>query len=303
MRLQPETRVDGQEKLTSHAMLVPWGLYAQEIGLVESLSQVPIAQRSRDHTPQAKLLEFLVAILAGCAYLQDISRGIHPLDKDRVVAEAWGQPEWADYSGVSRTLQQCDGATVSAVQAALAEVSRPFIAREVKRVIESEHPLVYDGDLTGRPVSQSSTTYPGAAYGWMDDGVSFGYQAALVSMHSPTYGRLWLSVEHHPGDVVSASQAEAMMHAAEASTGVRPWRRTNLLEQRIADLTSQLEQAEVQWVRAQEQFAAATSRLTETQQKHRCLSDQVEQLDAHYRARKRLERPYSQLAKARRTLT
>ena len=243
MSLQRERSAEGQGVLTSHAMLVPWGLYAQEIGLVEQLSQVSIAQRSRalgaPDTPQAKLLEFLVAILAGCAYLQDISLGAHPLDKDSAVAQAWGQPGWADYSGVSRTLQQCDEATVTEIQAALAEVSRPFIAREVQRAMKTENQLVYDGDLTGRPVSHSSTTYPDAAYGWMGDDIHFGYQAAMVSMHSPSYSRLWLSVEHHPGDVVSATQAEAMIHVAEASTGVRPWRRTDLLEQRIADLANQ----------------------------------------------------------------
>jgi hypothetical protein len=303
MRQPSETADSSQEKLTSHAILVAWGLYAQEIGLVENLMQVPISQRSREHTPQTKVLEFLVSVLAGCAYLQDISCGAHPLDKDQVVAEAWGQPGWADYSGVSRTLQRCDDATVSAIKAALADVSRPFIAREVQQVIESGCALIYDGDLTGRPVSQRSTTYPGAAYGWMDDGVSFGYQAALVSMHSPTYGRLWLSVTHHPGDVVSTSQAAAMIQAAEASTGVRPWRRTEFLEQRMAELTSQYETAEGQWIRAQQRFDESTSLVTETEQERRRMSGQVKQLVAHYGARQRPERPYSQLAKARRKLT
>jgi hypothetical protein len=50
------------------------------------------------------VLEFLVAILAGLSHLQDISLVAHPLDKDQVVAEAWGQPGWADYIGISRTL-------------------------------------------------------------------------------------------------------------------------------------------------------------------------------------------------------
>jgi hypothetical protein len=61
--------------LTSHAILVPWGLFAQRIGLVKRLEQVPIPQRQRTHPPQTKLIEFLVAILTSCAYLQDISRG------------------------------------------------------------------------------------------------------------------------------------------------------------------------------------------------------------------------------------
>ena len=59
--------------------------------------------------------------------------------------------------------------------------------------------LIYDGDLIGRPVSSSGTTYPNVAFGHMSDALKLGYQAALVSMYSPTlwaepqeeaYGRL-----------------------------------------------------------------------------------------------------------------
>jgi hypothetical protein len=55
------------------------------------------------HTPQAKVLKFLVAILVGLEQLWDISLSAHPLDKASAVAGAWGQPAWVDYSGVSRT--------------------------------------------------------------------------------------------------------------------------------------------------------------------------------------------------------
>src|SRR5712692_5052158 len=41
----------------------------------------------------------------------------------------------------------------------------------------------------------------------------------------PTYGRLWLSVAHHPGDTVSCTQAEALVLAAEARLRLRPRRR------------------------------------------------------------------------------
>lgn len=41
-----------------------------------------------------------------------MSHGPHPLDKDQAVADAWGQPGWADYSGVSRTLKVC-GETIA----------------------------------------------------------------------------------------------------------------------------------------------------------------------------------------------
>jgi len=238
-------------------MLVPWGFFAQRIGLVEALESVPIPQRRREYTPQTKLIEFLVSILAGCAYLQDISRGPHPLDQDMAVAQVWGQEGWADYSGVSRTLKACTEETIAAVKEALEIVSRPFIEREVMLALLDREVLVYDGDLTGRPVSSTSSTYPGAAFGWMSDAVQLGYQAALVSMHSPTYGRLWLSVEQHSGATVSSSLAESLVQAAEARTGARPWRRTDLLAERITQQRALLQEAEVKQ-------ASAQTRLQET---------------------------------------
>ena len=290
------------QALTSHAMLVPWGIYARRIGLVEALEEVSIHQRRRDHTPQTKLIEFLVSILAGCAYLQDISRGPHPLDQDLVVAQAWGQERWADYSGVSRTLKACDGETVVSLQEALEYVSRPFIDREVMLALRDQDVLVYDGDLTGRPVSNSSSTYPGVAFGWMSDAVQLGYQAALVSMHSPTYGRLWLSVKQHPGDTVSSSEAEALVRAAEACTRARPWRRTDLLAQRMATHQALTGSAEAKRDRAVSRLGQCQQRLAQVEQERQMWAQKVTALQTLYRARNRPERPHSQLAQARRKL-
>jgi hypothetical protein len=285
--------------LTSHAMLVPWGLYAQRIGLVEALEGIPIPQRRRDYTPQIKLIEFLVAIVGGCAYLQDISRGPHPVDQDLAVAQAWGQEGWADYSGVSRTLKVCTQETVTAVREALQAASRPFIEREVMLALRDRGVLIYDGDLTGRPVSNTSTTYPGVAFGWMGDAVRLGYQAALISMHSPTYGRLWLSVEQHPGDTVSSSQVEAMIRAAEARTGARPRRRIDLLAERLVQHKALLQTEEAKQVRAQERVEQAQARLSQVQEERQQWARKMAELESQYQARNRPERPHSRLAKAR----
>ncbi len=78
--------------LTQHAMLVAWGLYARQIGLVERLQQVALGQKVRAHRPQTKVLQFLVALLAGLPHLQDISRSAHPLDQDQMeTIKKWGQ--------------------------------------------------------------------------------------------------------------------------------------------------------------------------------------------------------------------
>jgi hypothetical protein len=69
----------------------------------------------------------------------------------------------------------------------------------------------------------------------MGDEIRLGYQAAVVSLQSPTYQRLWLSNQLHAGDTVSVTQAQSLVQAAELRTGVRPRRRTELVSQRLAD--------------------------------------------------------------------
>jgi hypothetical protein len=194
---------------TQHAFLVAWGWFAERIGLIKHLQAVSLTQKAYQHRPHTKDLEFLVAILAGLPHLQDISLPAHPLDKDQAFAHAWAQPAWADYSGVSRTLRGLSWDEVRQLIQVLEQVSQPSLTAEVQMLRSQGNRLRLDGDLTGLPVSNTSRTYPHAAFGHMDDVIRLDYQAALVSLQSPTYGRLWLSVAHHPGDTVSCTQAEA----------------------------------------------------------------------------------------------
>ena len=54
-----------QERDTQHALLIPWGYFAREIGLISGVEAVNLSQKVYEHTPQAKVVEFLVAILLG----------------------------------------------------------------------------------------------------------------------------------------------------------------------------------------------------------------------------------------------
>ncbi|HIC92976.1 MAG TPA: hypothetical protein EYP09_01830 [Anaerolineae bacterium] len=184
----------------------------------------------------------------------------------------------------------------------LEAVSRPFIQRGVMLALRDRGVLVYDGDLTGRPISNTSTTYPGAAFGWMSDAVCLGYQVALVSLHSPTYGRLWLKVSQHPGDTASSSQAEALVRAAEARTGARPWRRVDLLSERIAQHRVALQEAEARQIGAQARLGRAQQRLAQVEDERQMWAQEVARLEAMCRLRNRPERPHSRLAQARRKL-
>lgn len=287
-------------QLTQHAMLVIWGMYAQQIGLVDALEQVELSQKTRDHRPQTKIMEFLLAILAGLPHLQDLSRSAHPLVKDEAVAEAWGQPGWADHSGVSRTLQSLQDEEVKAIHDALMAVSQPFIDQECQEALLQTGELLYDADLTGRPVSSTSTSYPDTAFGYMGDSVELGYQAALVSIHSPTFGRLWLANQLHPGDTVSSTEAQALVMAAEARSGYQPLRRT----ERVAD---QLTKAEAALTVVHERYNASDEQCKEAQDKAHdtglFLSDwshEMRSLEADYERQGRQATSHCKLAQARR---
>lgn len=295
-----EENLHAQE--TQHALLVAWGWFAEHIGLIQAIQSVPLRQKTYQHSPHTKILEFLVALLGGLPYLQDISRAAHPLDQDEAVAQAWQQPAWADYSGVSRTLSALSMAEAQALVQAVEQVEQPLLDAELDRLRRQGERMVYDGDLTGLPVSASSRTYPDAAFGYMGDEIRLGYQAAVVSLQSPTYRRLWLSGQAHPGDTVSCTQAEALVLAAEARTGLRPRRRTELLKERIEAFEQTMKTTEQRLTTQTETMSRAQGRLAAARQQVAERQRRLAELEALYHQRQRRERPSSQLSQARQRL-
>ena len=93
------------EMTTQHSMLVVWGLYAQAFGLFLGTIEGPHSAKDVDHSPQSKILEFFLVILAGLNHLQELNTAAEPIVKDLAVARAWQQTGWAHHSGVSRTLK------------------------------------------------------------------------------------------------------------------------------------------------------------------------------------------------------
>lgn len=257
---------------TQHAMLVVWGHFAQTLPLHTLLATVPIAEKTVQHSPQAKLLTLLLGILAGSEHLRDLSAGPAPLCRDPAVAAAWGLTHLPSASGVSRMLHAADAASFQALHFALDSVAAPFLQRALWDLHTRQQPLQLDVDLTGRPVSSSSCTYPEAAFGYMDGQIRLGYQVATVCLQTPLFGRQWLAGQQHPGDTVSSACLAALLQAAEARLGCHPRRRTELLSARIA-----AQQALV---------TAATQRLT-------ALAEQAQEL-SRTREQTRRERQASQ---------
>ena len=51
---------ESEVQYTQHAFLVAWGWFGEHIGLIRRLLAVSLHQKRYHHTPQGKVLEFLV---------------------------------------------------------------------------------------------------------------------------------------------------------------------------------------------------------------------------------------------------
>jgi len=288
--------------LTQHALMVAGGEFAHEIGLLSKLARVTTWQKSVVHVPYGKVLSFFMGILTGITHLKDLNEGPHPLAHDWPAIRAWGLAAMAHYSGISRTLAACDPSTVKAITRVLHEVSQPFIDQEAGLLRQKGKPLILDLDMAPRGVSNTSTTFPDAEFGWQGDRVGLGYDAALVTLTCPTYGRLFLSGFHYPRNPVALPRLQKMVRAAEERLGLYPRRRTELVEQRQKRLEQTMAQRR-HWLSVQldnvEGLQAQLATLPHTISQ---LEANITALEAEYRERGRVEKPHSKLAKARRRL-
>lgn len=217
--------------LTEHALLVPFGRFAQQIGLLQALERVPFKMKTIDHSPGDKLAELLLHILAGGMHLKDLEVSPHPLVRDHAVAQAWGQEALASASGVSDLLRAASPDVVAALKQELREVTEPYRRRLLRDLLPSM--LVVDFDLTGLVVSDQASTYEGADYGYMGEahGVAKGYQFARAQL----VGRqevLVLGGFLHPGRTVSIHCLAELVRLVEAELG-QPRRRVEVIGERL----------------------------------------------------------------------
>jgi hypothetical protein len=287
-----------QPLFTEHAFLFAEAEFAYEIGLIQKFLLLPMAQKSIVHLPQAKALTFLLGILAGITHLRDLNEGPHPVAHDVSLLRAWGLASLAHYTGISRTAASFDEATIAAITQILNDVSQPFIDQEVQALLKERLPLLLDLDLAPRRVSNTSTTYPDAQFSWQDDRVGLGYDAALVALTSPRYGRLFLAGFHYPRNPMALPRLQEMIFTAEARLGRRPRRRPKLIEKRLKPTREKIEQRQG-WLQAQlERKKAILDQLNTLPGEVGRLEKEIAALEASYQAQGREAKPYSRLAQA-----
>ena len=239
-------------------------------------------RRHRDAVPGGDLvLEFGLASLAGYEYLQDLSLGPHPLTKDQAVADEW-DIQFRHYTVLSRFLYGLNEAHVAQIEATLASVLQPYIDQAVHQVLCRQEKLTLCADLTGRPVSAYSVTYPpDAVFGYMANQLRKGHQALVVTLKGLQH-RVHLAAFHHPGNVASNRCLRQSVEAAEKRLGARPRRRADLVSQRIAPLEAKIAK-QASWVEAQQALIhQQLKRQVRLDEQLQGLERELVELEAHY---------------------
>ncbi len=297
MTLTTEAETDLVCQMTQHAMLVAWGRFARQLAVSQRLRSALSRKRHQDACPLGDLiLELGLASLAGLAYLRDLNLGAQPLIKDQAVADAW-DIQFRHYTQVSRVLAELTEATVAEAEGVLVAVMSPYLRRAVHEVLCQQAVLTLCGDLTGRPVSATSTTYPPeAVFGYMARQLCRGHQAALVTLKGVSH-RVHVTTFQRPGDTVSKSCLRQMVDQTEQRLGCRPQRRTALVKERLVHLEAKIAQT-LGWAQAQERLVRQhLERQVRLQWQLDHLAVEIVRLEADYQGKE--VRPRSLLSQAR----
>lgn len=228
----------GEPVATEHALLVPLGRFAEQIGLLAALQTVPFPMKTVTHSPGDKLTQLLAHLLAGGMHIDELDTSPHPLRRDAAVVQAWGQTAVASASGVSGLLRAATDASVAGVVEAAERVLAPYRQRVLRE--GGEPYLVVDCDLTGLVVSDQAMTYEGAEYGYMGEvgGVAKGYQFARAQVASAA-GAWVLGGFLHGGRTVSVTCLAELVTLIEQRLG-RPRRRVEAVAARLAQTEAAL---------------------------------------------------------------
>jgi hypothetical protein len=140
-------------------------------------AELALPLKEVDHAPEAKLLDLVVSVLAGCRAIVQVNTRLRP---DVALARAWGRERFADQSTLARTLDAFSATEV----AQLRRGSEALFRREsgVLRHDFEQAWLWLDIDLTSLPISKHAE---GSTKGKMEKKNRYGRQLARV--HAPQY--------------------------------------------------------------------------------------------------------------------
>ena len=146
-----------------------------------------------NHSPQAKLLDVLVSILAGCRAVMEVNTRLRP---DSALARAWGRTRFAEQSSLARTLDEFGPEQVEQLRCG----SEVLFRREsgaLRHDFEQAW-LWLDIDLSPLPVSKHAESSTKGKHSRRN-----GYGRQLARVHAPAYHETLFS-HLYPGNQESS---------------------------------------------------------------------------------------------------
>jgi hypothetical protein len=140
-------------------------------------AELDLPLKTVDHPPQAKLLDVVVSILAGCRAIAQVNTRLRP---DIALARAWGRERFAEQSTLTRTLD-----VFSPTEVAQLRCGSEALFRRESQVLRHDFVrdwLWLDIDLTPLPISKFAE---GSTKGKFKQKNHYGRQLARV--HAPQY--------------------------------------------------------------------------------------------------------------------
>ena len=134
---------------TAYAPLAAFGYALRRAGILQPLLEVNLPIKAIDHSQSDKLIEALVLILAGGRSTSKVDLLLRP---NLVLAQAWGQKQFAQQSTMARTLDAFDTETIGSLRQAF-----ETLLKQYSLTLNHDYrygPLWLDGDLTVLPASR-----------------------------------------------------------------------------------------------------------------------------------------------------
>jgi hypothetical protein len=201
---------------TPRASLAAIGLKLQQLDLFRPIrDQVIIQQKTVRYTPQDKLYDAFISLLAGAQGLVEVNTRLR---SDPALQRAFGRTGCAEQSVIQQTLDACDATSVTQMEAALMTIFRQHSRAAQHDYAQAS--LLLDIDMTGLPAG------PKAAF------ATSGYFARQRQRRGRQLGRVLATPYQEvvvdrlfPGTVQLCSALRPLLEAAERTLDLDEARR------------------------------------------------------------------------------
>jgi hypothetical protein len=205
-----ECALNSPKTQTAFGPLCALGYHLTKEKILKPLSGVQIDQKTIKHSPQQKLVDALIGIMAGCQALYETNVRVRP---DLPLQRAFERDRCADQSTVSKTLNAFTEENVAELREAIETIQRSHSALFSHEYFEKEM-LLLEVDLTGLRASKEAQL---STKGYFSGGRNAtGRQ--LVRVSTPNYDEIVFE-KLYPGNTNSCEVLKQTLTEVERILG------------------------------------------------------------------------------------